>query len=355
MKASTIAISFFVLGLLISCATAEEVRTWTDTSGKTLTGSLEEVTADGKVKISSNGKSFTIPIERFSDEDQKYIDSHKDEMEDESPTRRRRKSDLFDYRQWTDKQDNEIKAKYVRIFEGQVVLLQGRTAHKVSFYDLSEEDQAYLRGELEARNEADQIPAPTAGNNGGGPGPNMIAGGNQPFDPRMGNQVAAPPAYAPPAMDDFAKRQQEEHEKMRRELQKQEEEARQRAEEARRKREEDDRRRQQEQEERIQRQNQQLEEQRQQQLARMNAPMGGPSMEMQYEEYKECSKCHKRIDGNIGAGDHCPHCGVFFSSETDRFGRTTKKVPVPWYYGAPIPIGLIVWVAVTIFRKMGGS
>ncbi|QDU76057.1 hypothetical protein Pan97_31020 [Bremerella volcania] len=352
MKASTNAISLFVFACLLSSVMAAEVRTWTDSSGKTLSGSLEEVTSDGKVKIKSNGQTFTIPIERFSDEDQKYIDSQKEEMEKEdSPSRRRRKSDLFDYRQWKDNQDNEIKAKYVRMFEGQVVLLQGRTAHKVSFYDLSDEDQVYLRTELEARGEESQIPPPPAG--GGGSG--EIAGGSAPYDPRMGNQVAAPPAYAPPAMDDFAKRQQEEHERNRREIEKQQAEARRAMEEAQRKREEEAQRRQREEEERIQRENQRREQQRQEQLARMNAPMGGPSMQPQWEEYKECSNCHKRIDGNIGAGDNCPHCGVFFASETDRFGRTTKKVPVPWYYGAPIPIGLIVWVVVAVIRKMGSS
>ncbi len=355
MKASTFAISLFVLACFIGSATAAEVRTWTDTSGKTLSGSLEEVTADGKVRIQSGEQSFTIPIERFSDEDQEYIDSHKDEIEqDTSPSRRRRKSDLFDYRQWKDNKDNEIKAKYVRIFEGQVVLLQGRTAHKVSFYDLSDEDQVYLRGELEQRGEADQIPPPPAGGNSGGP--SAIAGGNPAYGPQMGNIAAAPPAYAPPAMDDFAKKQQEEHERMRREIEKQQAEAARRAQEAAREREENARRRQQEDERRIQEQNQRLEQQRQQQLARMNTPMGGgQNMEMQYEEYKVCSNCDKRIDDSIGAGDNCPHCNVFFASEQDRFGRTTKEVPVPWYYGAPIPIGLIVWVVVAVFRKMGGN
>jgi len=359
MKASTFAISVFAMGLLASSVLAAEERTWTDTSGKTLSGELEEVTSDGKVKIKSNGQSFTIPIERFSDEDQQYIDAQNKQMEkDEAPTRRRRKSDLFDYRQWKDNQDNEIKAKYVRIHEGQVVLLQGRTAHKVSFYDLSTEDQNYLRGELEARNEANQIPPRPSGASSDG---NPIAGG-QPYDPRMGNIAAAPPAYAPPAMDDFAKRQQEQHEKMRREIEQKQAEARRASEEARRRyeegirqREADNQRRQQEYEQKAREETERRNREREERIARMPRSPSMPQMEMQYEEYKECSKCHKRIDGNIGAGDHCPHCGVFFSHETDRFGRTTKEVPVPWYYGAPIPIGLIIWGVVAVFRKMSGS
>lgn len=368
MKASTIAISLFVCVLLASCLMAADVRTWTDTSGKTLSGSLEEVTEDGKVKINSNGQSFTIPIERFSEEDQKYIDSQKEEMEeDDSPTRRRRKSDLFDYRQWKDKQDNEIKAKFVRMFEGQVVLLQGRTPHKVSFYDLSDADQVYLRGELENRGEDDQIPPPPA-NTGGGAGPSggeIAGGGAAPYDPRMANQVSAPPAYAPPAMDDFAKRQQEEHEKMRREIEKKQEEDRRAREEAQRKfeesqrqREAEEQRRQQERDQRLAQQVQQAQQRQQDMVARqqdMYGGGGGGGGSSAEQPAGTCSNCNKVIYGNIGAGDHCPHCNVFFSKETDEFGRTTKEVPVPWYYGAPIPIGLIIWVVVTVIRKMGSS
>ncbi|MEW4561878.1 hypothetical protein AB1K70_05090 [Bremerella sp. JC770] len=334
MKASTFAISVFALGLLASAVIAAEERTWTDTSGKTLTGELEEVTSDGKVKIKSNGQSFTIPIERFSDEDQQYIDAQKKQMEkDEAPTRRRRKSDLFDYRQWKDNQDNEIKAKYVRIHEGQVVLLQGRTAHKVSFYDLSTEDQAYLRGELAARNEANQIPPNPAGASSDG---NPIAGG-QPYDPRMGNIAAAPPAYAPPAMDDFAKRQQEQHEKMRREIEQKQAEARRAAEEAKRRyeegirqREADNQRREQEYVQQAQREAERRNREREEQIARMTSSPSMPQMEMRYEEYKVCDQCNNRIDMNIGAGDSCPHCGAFFSHEKDRFGNTTNRVSVPW-------------------------
>ncbi|PQO25070.1 hypothetical protein C5Y96_26570 [Blastopirellula marina] len=360
MKASTFAISLFVISLLTCCAMAAEVRTWTDASGKTLSGSLEEVTSDGKVVIKSGGQSFTIPIERFSAEDKAYIDSHKDQMGDkESSSGRRRKSDLFDYRQWKDKDDNEIKAKYVRMFEGKVVLLQGRTSHKVSFYDLSDEDQIYLRRELEERGEDSQIPAPTA--NAGGNGTNPITGGgDQPYDPRMGNQAAMPPAYAPPEMDDFAKKQQEEHERNRREIEKQQAEARRIAEEQKRRREEEAQREQQRQDELLARETQQIQDMEnrmrqneQDMIARQNEFFGGGSNSGN-QPSGSCSSCKKMIYGNIGAGDRCPHCGIFFASETDEFGRTTKTVPVPWYYKVPLPIGLIVVVVIAIFRKMAG-
>ena len=345
MKASTFAISLFVTGILTCCATAAEVRTWTDSSGKTLSGALEEVTSDGKVKIKSNGQTFTIPIERFSDVDREYIDSHKDEMdkEDSSSTRRRRKSDLFDYRQWKDNEDNEIKAKYVRFHEGKVVLLQGRTSHQISFYDLSDEDQVYLRRELEARGEENQIPPPTLNTRRDGTGA-ISEGGNLAFDPRMGNQ-AAPPAYAPPAMDDFAKKQQEEHAKMRREIEQKEAENRRAAEEQKRQQEANERRRQQEQEERVAQQNQRIEEQRHQQLARMNT---GPQMEMEWVEYKICGSCSKQIDKSITAGDRCPHCNVFISEEQDRFGNTTKKVEVPWTLKGGIWNGAMIGGAIGI-------
>lgn len=356
MKASTFAISFFVLSLLTCCATAAEVRTWTDASGKTLSGSLEEVTSDGKVVIKSGGQTFTIPIERFSAEDKAYISSNKDQSGGkETPPGRRRKSDLFDYRQWKDDEDNEIKAKFVRMFEGQVVLLQGQKAHKVSFYDLSDEDQAYLRGELEQRGEDSQIPPPPS--SAGGNGPNPITGGNQAYDPRMGNQVAMPPAYAPPETDDFAKRQQEEHEKNRREIEKREAEARRVAEELKRKREEDARREQQEEEERIARQTQRMQDMARQNeqdmVARNNDIFGSSGGSSGNQPAGSCGSCKKTIYGNYGAGDRCPHCGILFTSEVDEFGRTTKTIPLPWYYyGGPLPVGLIIWAIVAVFRRL---
>ncbi|MBA2113747.1 hypothetical protein [Bremerella alba] len=362
MKASTFANSILVVGLLASCAIAAEVRTWTDASGKTLSGSLEEITSDGKVKINSNGQTFTIPLERFSEADQEYVDSQKGRMEEEeTSTRRRRKSDLFDYRQWKDKDDNEVKAKYVRIFEGQVVLLQGRTAHKLSFYDLSEEDQIYLRGELETRGEANQIPPPAISDMPSETGPNAIDGGNQPYDPRMGNQVGMALAYAPPPTDDFGKKQQETHIRMRREIERQQAENRRAAEEAKRKREELERRPKLSAVDLAHRDMQEFakaERERDrnwsEQAARNNEFFGSGGSS-QTQRKGQCTSCKKTIIGDYKAGDRCPHCNVFFTHEVDEFGNTTNKVPLPWYfYIGPLPIGLIIWAVVAFFRKISG-
>jgi len=363
MRASTIAISFAIFGLLTSSIWAAESRTWTDSSGKTITGELEEITDDGKVKIQSNGQTFTIPIERFSEADQDYIDSQKDRMEkeDETPTRRRRKSDLFDYRQWKDKDDNEIKAKYVRIFEGQVVLLQGRTAHKVSFYDLSHEDQLYLRGELQDRGEDGQIPPPSSSAMSGGGG-EMSGGGYQPD---------VPPPYAPPAsMADFAKQQQEEHEKMRREIAKKEEENRRALEEQKRqyaealkKREEDQIRQQQEYEQEVIAKAEQRNKAMSEQIARTSESLSSPDFNTNFPDINgmTCSNCSKTMGPGIGAGDKCPHCGIFIAQEIDQFGNVTKSVPVPWYYrggiwnGAMLGgiVGAVVGVIKWIMKKAG--
>ena len=44
------------------------------------------------------------------------------------------------------------------------------------------------------------------------------------------------------------------------------------------------------------------------------------------EEVGECSNCGKEVSAEYGAGDNCPHCGVFFEYEEDRFGNT-KHAP----------------------------
>ncbi len=372
MPASRIPLALFLIGLFVASASAAEVREWTDAKGQKLSGALEEITDDGKVKINSNGQTFTIPIERFSDEDKKYIDSQRESMgdaDDDKPTRRSRRSDLFDYRQWTDKQGNEIKAKFVRMHEGQVVLLQGRTAHKVSFYDLGDEDQVYLRGELENRGEDDQIPDPPAVNtNSGGEGnPNM--GGN---GPRMGNMPSIPPSpYAPTGMDDFVKQQREQHEKNRREIEKRAEEQRRAMEEAVRRRQEESQRREMEIARQEAERDQALSNQHQSMVNRMNQMSSNMESQMNQQiqdmqqmelvEYKYCTKCNKEIPDHIGAGDNCPHCGIYFAEETDRFGNTTKKAPIPWigkggiWSGAMLGglIGGIVGVIKWLMKKAG--
>ncbi len=158
-----------VVALVGTCTTllhAQEVREWTDTRGQTMTAKLLMVTPDDKVVLESDGQTYFIPLDRFSEKDQEYVQAQKnaepsdsdEEPTEETPTRRPSKDDeLFDNRQWTDSQGMQIRAKYLRMHEGHAIIKQGAKVHKVSFYDLSEADQAYLREKLAARGEEDQI------------------------------------------------------------------------------------------------------------------------------------------------------------------------------------------------------
>lgn len=361
MVASRFLIASLFICTFVSAATAAEVRTWTDTSGKTLTGTFVEVVDDDTVRIEADGKTYDIPISRFSNSDKQYIELQKaNDTDSPSESPRRRRSNLKGWRQWTDSDGNEIRAKYVRMVDGEVVLLQGNIGHRVDFYKLSEEDQAYLRTELTAIGEEGSIPpkpvTPTAGNEGmnGGQGgnpsytpPSITPQNGNTYEPNvMGNQA---PAYAPPkTAAEIAAENAKIEEARRREAEKQE----YAAQKQREKEEEDARRRKQE------------ERQQQQQVANNSGPRFPQGMNnsstpdfggFQQEQVLvyQCTNCNKEIPDNLGAGDHCPHCGAFFQYEEDEFGRKTKEVAMPWYYSAPIPIGLIVWVVVAVIRRMG--
>jgi hypothetical protein len=48
------------------------------------------------------------------------------------------------------------------------------------------------------------------------------------------------------------------------------------------------------------------------------------SMPDMYEEVGVCSNCNKEVSDEFGAGDNCPHCGIFFEYEEDEHGNKTK-------------------------------
>lgn len=326
MVASRFLLASLIICCFVSAASAAEVRTWTDTNGKTLTGKFVEFVGDNKVRIETDGKPYDIPISRFSNSDKEYLDAQK-ESGDTSPNSRPRRSNLKGWRQWTDSEGNEIKAKYVRMFDGLVVLLQGNTSHKVPFYKLSEEDQAYLRAELTAIGEEGSIPpkpvAPSTGNEtsggnpiGGGPSytpPSITPPSNNNYEPNiMGNQA---PAYAPPkSAEEIAAENAKIEEARRREAEKlayAEQKQREKAEE-------DERRRQ----------------QQEQQVARNSGPSfpnsgprppSMPNFGSQQQEVMvyHCTKCKKEVPEDIGAGDYCPHCGAFFEYAENEFGGKT--------------------------------
>lgn len=59
---------------------------------------------------------------------------------------------------WTDKFGKTVNAKFVRFFDGNVVLQQGVKVIKVPFEELSEKDQDFVRELLEKKGQADLLP-----------------------------------------------------------------------------------------------------------------------------------------------------------------------------------------------------
>ncbi len=147
--------------LIALSANAQEVREWTDANGRTLSGKFLELTGENNVRIESDGEIFVIPLSAFVEADQQYAKQQQANATTPmtSPKPKIDKSDdtLFENRNWSDYKDESIKAKFVRMHEGYVILLQGANAQKVSFYILSKDDQTWLRDHLRKRGEEDQI------------------------------------------------------------------------------------------------------------------------------------------------------------------------------------------------------
>jgi hypothetical protein len=84
-------------------------------------------------------------------------------------------------------------------------------------------------------------------------------------------------------------------------------------------------------------------------IGREVAPASPPRFAPQMVEYKYCKQCGKTVPNNLGAGDKCPHCGVFFSFEEDTSGKIIKRAPVGKYvaYGGGIP-GIAILIGLFI-------
>lgn len=248
-------------------------REWTDTAGRKVKGEFVELTDDGKVQLNVDGKILSIPLYRFSQADQEHIDSIKNgrqapteekvdnpftsssvpnpfesggnepvkspfESEESSPIRSSTpaidaagskpassdseeldRRDLTKMRTWVDSNGVTVKAKYIRIHNGMVILSQSGRIIQSDFYKLSPGDQKFLRDHLTAIGKADVIPSPPATITApDASGPPQLAGGNTrvggpnpgastppttgsstpPYSP---GGATTPPAYTPPPFD----------------------------------------------------------------------------------------------------------------------------------------------------------
>lgn len=73
-----------------------------------------------------------------------------------------------------------------------------------------------------------------------------------------------------------------------------------------------------------------------------------PMMEQTWVGY--CTNCNQEVSAEYGAGDHCPHCGVFFMTEEMPDG-STKRARGPKAWGYSIGVGGFILI-VSIFARL---
>jgi hypothetical protein len=233
-------LAFALITTLCFVAEAKE-RTWTSTDGRTMRAEFVRE-LDGEVTFLVAGKLTTIPLDRLSERDQQIVRdlaAGREVPDDPVPEPAPRPDDPFSSppqpapapadstesesklpreervpsltprpitptnRVWTDNQGRKTTAKFVRVFNGQVVLSRAGGPVSLPFFDLIEADQEYVKEVLTSRGEEDLIPTqraadPTAtttagGATGDGPPSNRVTG--PPFGPMS---AAAPPVgYGP--------------------------------------------------------------------------------------------------------------------------------------------------------------
>lgn len=167
----------FCLAILILSGICSQAhaRIWIDSEGRSV--DAEFISFDGANVFlrRPSGETLEVAFSKFSDSDKKRIVVLRDQalktasdptvagMTDDkdasdTPTEAEVRRELSRSRKWTDKDGNQIQAKFVRIFEGNVILLQGNKGHNVEFYELCEVDQAYLRDQMEILGQGYLVP-----------------------------------------------------------------------------------------------------------------------------------------------------------------------------------------------------
>jgi hypothetical protein len=218
--------------LAAGLAVSAEGRTWTNHEGKQI--EAEYVRLDGlKVILLMNGREFAVPLANLSDEDKQYVfqqqiggktaatpatssaertsedasddsESASESSSAESSTSRSSAA-VAKIRSWKDDQGKTIRAKFIRVYSGNVVLMQGRKTVQCPIANLSLEDQDYLRELLTARGEGDLMPSPEQlaaarqrGSSEGGAAGYAASGYGGGYAPSTGSEPAGSAAMSTP-------------------------------------------------------------------------------------------------------------------------------------------------------------
>ncbi len=190
-----------ILLATFSVAAAAKERTWTSADGRTMRAEFVRE-LDGEVTFLIAGKLTTIPLSRLSERDQQIVrdlaagkevpddpapatpaaddpfstpaasstseraaasepttPASSDADSGEAPPSLTKRPITPTNRVWTDNVGRKTTAKFVRVFNGHVVLSRAGGPISVPFYDLVEADQQYVKDLLTSRGEEDLIPA----------------------------------------------------------------------------------------------------------------------------------------------------------------------------------------------------
>lgn len=154
---------------------AEPLRKWTNPQGKSIQARLISIEGETARLQMANGDFVNVALEKFSEEDRKYLDSRKstgeggstalensstkgDDKAGKSPTAATAAIELKRNRKWIDRRGKQISARFVRFHDGKAILMQGNKPVDVPFGDLSDADQAFLKERYEALGKADDVP-----------------------------------------------------------------------------------------------------------------------------------------------------------------------------------------------------
>jgi hypothetical protein len=207
--------------LLVLAAPAQAFggeRTWTSTDGSTMRAEFVRE-LDGEVTFLKGGKIITMPLASLVERDQQIVRdlaAGKPAPEETAPAPSAEPASLepadapanaagestspkplinkplpIENRTWTDVHGNQITGKYVRINGANVVLLRAGKSVSVAFYELSSEDQDYLRELLTSRGQEGLIPSRLDA---------QALAANQPADNGASDQTSrgnVPPAAGP--------------------------------------------------------------------------------------------------------------------------------------------------------------
>ncbi len=324
MKNARLAIVVFAL-TVGTCATSQ-ARHWTDIDGNKITARFVRVT-DGVVCLKKGTRVVEVPFAKFCEEDQEFIRG--------VVTKSIKEHD----RNWEDQKGRKTKATFVRLEDGKVVLLRKDKEVKVSMENLSAKDQEYVTKKMARRAEAELAletpahfdpPNNSIADSGGARGPSGI---------RSAEQIRADAERrmkGPKAEHDrrVAKTNRKVENSMR--------DAERRMREAR-----------QDSERRVREA-----QARSEQIVSTPPPVSSPSYSSppsyssrtspprnspapdslapapESTRYSRpqpgvsqvgyiCSSCNRDVPANLGAGERCPHCGVFFEYSEEMDGSKT--------------------------------